>query len=116
MCVQGLEFGSSAGAASALDPWAISQAHISYFPIVVIKHHDQGSFEKREFICTYSSRGLESVMGEQTTQTAGMVAGAEGAPHILNSKRETERTNYLKSFNSQSLPPATHFLQQDHAS
>lgn len=114
--VQGLGFGSSAAAASAVNPWAISQAHVSYFPIAVTERQDQDNFEKRKFICTYSFRGLESVMVEQRVQTAGMVAGTEVAPHILNSQREIERSNYLKSFNSQSLPPATHFLQQDHAS
>lgn len=47
------------------------------------------------------------MMVGQREQAEGVEAGAEAETHILNSKHEAESTNYLESFNSQSLPLAT---------
>lgn len=42
-----------------------------------MKHNDQGNPQKREFIWTYGSRGLEFLMVEWRQQGADMPAGAD---------------------------------------
>lgn len=40
----------------------------SYVPVIVIKPHGQGNLRKNEFILTYNSRELESMMVKRALQ------------------------------------------------
>lgn len=72
---------------------------ISYFSVVVIKHHDQKKFMKNESVFGFNPTG--TILG------GGVEHSGKLRPHNLNRKLEAEDVNWVRgeTINTQGLFP-----------
>ena len=61
---------------------------ISYFAVAVMKLHDQGNLQKKDFIWSYGSIRLESITMEWSQQVTSMVSLAEAEVSHKHKQRE----------------------------
>lgn len=71
-------------------PYSMVHAYNSFFSIAVIKHHDEGNLQNKQFIWSYNSRMLASMMIERDCRHG--YQNSKLRAHIFNYKQEAKRT------------------------
>jgi hypothetical protein len=90
--------------------------YTSYFPVTVIKRHDQRDSGKKEVnFGLWFQRDKYVWVGKACSRQGwqdGMVARAESWDWTIRTKKRKQTEVWWKALNSQILRPVTYFLQQ----